>query len=198
MSLVASSPFRLALITAPAIEPLTLEETRAHLRIDDTDSDDVLTNLISTSRQMVEETTRRALMTQTWRLTLDAFAGEIPLPKPPLQSVTSITYTDPDAAEQTVSTALYDVDIVAQPGRVLLGYGDSWPSDVRDHPGAVKVLYVAGYGSARAAVPWPVRQAMLLYIGHLFENREATTPISINDLPMGVGSLLMPYRIFGF
>lgn len=63
------------------------------------------------------------------------------------------------------------VDAASEPGRVWLNYGKTWPT-VSLRPGpAITVRYVAGYGAA-VDVPMQYKQAMLLMIGHFYENRE--------------------------
>lgn len=81
---------RLKLITAPTVEPVTLAGVKNHLRIDSEDENALITALITTARQLAERDTKRAFITQTWRLYLDESPAEIYLPKPPLQSVESI------------------------------------------------------------------------------------------------------------
>lgn len=192
----------LKLITAPATEPVTASEAKSHLRVDTTADDTLIGTLITAARQHVENHLRRALITQTWELVMDAFpAGDvIRLPRPPLVSVTSIKYTDVAGSESTFSSAAYVVDTDSTKGRVVLKSGESWPSDTLAAANGVRVRYVAGYGSA-AAVPNPIRQAILLLIGTLYENRESVLVaqgVTVAQLPFGVEALLMPYRIFGW
>lgn len=61
------------LITAPAIEPVTLTQAKAHLRVDFADDDTLITTLIIVARQAVEEFLGRALITQTWQVFYDKF-----------------------------------------------------------------------------------------------------------------------------
>ena len=62
--------------------------------------------------------------------------------------------------------------------------------------GATIVRYRAGY--ADGAVPAPIRHAILLMVGHLYENRMAVTVATgMTALPMGVDALLSPYRVWG-
>ncbi len=60
------------LLTGPAIEPLSLVEAKAFLRVATSDDDDVIAALIADARFHVEAQTRRALITQNWRMALDA------------------------------------------------------------------------------------------------------------------------------
>jgi uncharacterized phiE125 gp8 family phage protein len=62
--------------------------------------------------------------------------------------------------------------------------------------GGVAVEYTAGYGDTAADVPAPLRQAMLLMIGHWYEHREAVITGSISTgLPLAARALLAPYRV---
>ena len=61
------------LVTAPTEEPVSLAEAKLHLRVDDNADDALIAALITAARQHAENDTRRALVTQTWRLALDQF-----------------------------------------------------------------------------------------------------------------------------
>jgi uncharacterized phiE125 gp8 family phage protein len=60
----------------------------------------------------------------------------------------------------------------------------------------VTVRFVAGYGANPGDVPEPLRQAMLLLIGHYYENREAVAAGTLTELPFAVASLVFPFRVF--
>lgn len=192
----------LKLITAPAAEPVSTSEAKSHLRVDTTADDTYIGTLITVARQNVESHLRRSLINQTWEVVLDAFpAGVIRLPKPPLASVTSIKYTDDEGNESTYSSANYVVDTDTEPGRVVLKSGQTWPAVTLAAANGVRVRYVAGYGAAGSNVPQAIRQAILLVIGSLYENREdvlVAQGVSIGVLPFGVVALLAPYRIYGW
>lgn len=192
----------LKLITAPAAEPVSASEAKSHLRVDTTADDTYIGTLITVARQNVESHLRRSLINQTWEVVLDAFpAGVIRLPKPPLASVTSIKYTDDEGNESTYSSANYVVDTDTEPGRVVLKSGQTWPAVTLAAANGVRVRYVAGYGAAGSNVPQAIRQAILLVIGSLYENREdvlVAQGVSIGVLPFGVVALLAPYRIYGW
>jgi len=194
-----------ALITAAPTTAVSLTETKRHLRIEltDTNDDTYLTRLIKVAEAQAEGFTRRVLVQQTWDEWFDGFpAGNFfELSKAPLLSVTSVSYTDyaESSTSMTVSTD-YIVDSDSEPGRIVLAYGKSWPSYTPSAKNPVKVRYVAGYeaesGDYRVNIPETIRQAILLMVGHLYNNREATIPgISLVETPMGFESLLWPYRI---
>lgn len=183
---------RLDLITAPADEPVSLTEAKAHLRVDVSDDDALITSLIAAAREEVESRAGRSLRTQTWDLKIDQFPSAnqpIVLPLPPLQSVTSVTYVDADGATQTWDAGNYSVDAPGGPratrGMVIPGYGISYPT-TRSQLNAVTVRFVAGYADDEA--PEPLRNAMLLIVGNRYENRESAIEAE------GVTQLINPYR----
>ena len=189
----------LAVGTAPGTVPLSLTETKLHLRVDGTADDSLITALIAAARDYTETTTNRSLINQTFYYYLhDWPAGNhIKLPRPPLVSVTSVAYTDDDGSTTTWGTANYYVDTTNTPGLVVLNEDYDWPDDDLRATNAIKVTYVAGYGTAGTLVPQAIRQAMLMAIGHWYENREyaVTTGAVPKALPLAVDALLATYRI---
>jgi len=61
------------LLSAPAVEPVTLDEARSFLRVEHNADDEVIAALTAGSRIHVEAQTRRALITQSWRITADSW-----------------------------------------------------------------------------------------------------------------------------
>lgn len=185
--------------SAPATEPITLAQAKAQCRVDISDDDDLFNDLIIPSaRQYIEEATRRAFITQTWRLSLECWPDRnyIQLPKPPLVSVTSVTYTDNAGSATVLSSALYGVDTDSEPGRVVLNYGEVWPSATLRTMNPIQIIYVAGYGAA-SAVPARFKQAILLLVGHWYENREAIVLGTISkEIELAVNSLIWVDRVF--
>ena len=191
----------LVLVTGPATEPVSKAEAKLHLRVDGTDDDDHIDALIVSARMHVEAILRRALITQTWKLVLDSWPTEIvKFAKPPLASVVSVTYLDEAGESQTFAAGNYIVDTASEPGRLILAKNASWPSEELYPLGAVRIEYTAGYGDAED-VPQAYKQAMLLLIGHFYENREAVVAAqgaNIQELPMAVMALLFPTRVLVF
>lgn len=186
----------LVLVTPPESEPVSVPEALTHLRVEGWEDADHVAALIATARQYVEDYTWRALVTQTWELALDEFPeGAIELAKGRLASVTSVRYVDTAGVEQTLAPAGYQVDDVREPGRVLPSPGTSWPSTQAGRVNAVRVRFVAGYGVA-AAVPAPIKAALLLIVGHLYEHRELEIVGTITtSLKFSIEALLDPYRL---
>jgi len=175
----------LKLITAPEAEPVSLETAKLHLRVDYATDDALIASYLKTAREQGEGLARRSFVTETWELVLDAFPseGRIKLPRPPLQSVTSVKYLDENAVEYTWTD--YVVDARSDPGVIVF---NSTPSVALLESGAVAIRFVAGYGTA-AAVPATFVQAILLTVAYWYENREA-----IGDVPSHAAQLFVSDR----
>ncbi len=197
MSNLVEVPLRLSLVSGPSVEPISRTEAESHLRLVSNEEAGTLTRLIQVGREWLETGTRRALISQQWDLFLDQFpasAQAIELPKPPLISVDSITYIDADGATQTFAAADYEVDTATEPGRVRPVPDKVWPIAQDDRLNAVTVRFTAGYGTDADDVPAGIRQGLLLVVEHLFENRGATAPALIREVPMGLKHLIQQYR----
>ena len=189
------------LLTPPATEPISLEDAKRHLRIEDSVSEDdaLVTVLIEAVRLWAETFTGRAFITQVWERKLDGFCGRIELPKPPVTAVTAIEYVDTDGVTQTLDPSLYRVSLPtgpwAQPACIEPAYGQTWPS-TRSVSDAVTVRYTCGYGTSED-VPGNIIAAMKLRLGTLYEQREGVIVGSIaTPLPQGDEYLLWPFKVF--
>lgn len=192
----------LTLVAAPvAGDALSLEDAKHHLRVTWDDENARIEALIQAATAYLDGRDGilgRALMTQTWEYTVDAFpvCDAIELPLPPVQSITSITYRDVNGNPATFSASDYSLSDDKQwRPRILLAAGASWPG-TDGEPEAVTIRAVHGYGDALESVPMPIRQAMLLLIGHWYVSREAVN-IS-TELPLSAEALLAPYMLTTF
>ena len=181
------------LLTGPAAEPLTLAEAKAWLRLDTTDEDDLVTALIVSARLMVEAATRRALITQTWRLVYDAWpALPLRLRPAPVQSVAAIRTYDITNISSPVAPAGYWID--ASPNAARLIFITPPPPPGRVLAG-IEIDVTAGYGAAASAVPEPLRQAARMLVAHWFEARGDTGAApALEHLPAPVAALIAPFR----
>jgi uncharacterized phiE125 gp8 family phage protein len=181
----------------PTEEPVSLEEAKAHLRVDGSEEDALIARLIRMARESCEMKARRAFISRTVDLHLTEWplSEQIEFADPPLQTVTSISYTDDAGVTATVPATDYVIYSAVEPGLLVLKGTATWPS-VNLMPGpSIVVRYVAGYASA-AAVPAIYKQAILLTIVHLYENREAVVVGTITTvLPQAAESLLMIDRV---
>jgi len=195
----------LSIVTQPAVEPLSLAEAKAHLRVDHNDEDELIQIYIRAAREYLEGPygfLGRCLVTQTWRLTLDEFpTAEIKIPLPPLQDVVKVAYDDSLGNEITINPDDYYVDSSSQPGWVVPV--SSWPTPL-DAVNAVRIDFITGYpadtGSSppdlTANIPFNIKAGMLLMIGNMYENREDDIVGTITaKLPHGAEFLFRPHRM---
>lgn len=178
---------QLTMQTAPAEEPVTVAEAKSHLRITGSDEDTIIGYYISRARQIAEQETWRTFISTTYDGYLAAWPGDgqIELPRPPIQSITSIKYTDTDGTQNTLSTDVYQLVSAGGYGTIGLKYNQDWPGDSL-YPGLpIVVRYVAGYGDA-ADVPQRFKAHVLLWTGVFYERREGVEYIqggSLAEIP---------------
>jgi uncharacterized phiE125 gp8 family phage protein len=209
--------YNIRVVIPPAVEPITLEMARLQLQLIPYGSpathplDDWLEQIgIPVARAMCEDYTGRALATQTIEMSINGFPGQcaghwyddggLPLPMSPVQNVDAVIYTDGDGLEQTMDASGYIVDSFATPGAIYAAYGTTWPT-AQLMRGAVRVRYRAGYSvggespSDEFPLPPALKGAMLMTLGHLNANREATSPVTIAEVPMGAAAMMDPWKI---
>ena len=162
----------LQLTAPPVIEPVSLDEAKAHLKVDTTDEDALIARAIAGARARAEWHTGRAFVTQGWMLWLDCWpcTGAVEIPLPPLQAVTSITVYATDGTPTVLDPSTYQVDIASSPGRVLLSGCSVAPMDLRTM-NALAIAFTAGYGDDADDVPTQIREAILDYVADLYANR---------------------------
>lgn len=195
-----------------AAEPISVEEARTHLRIvaegspPSSDDDEWLETIgIPAARDWCEHYLGRSIAQQTIELSADSFSGDpIPLTFGPAASITSIIYTDADDVSQQMDSADYFLDDYVNPPLIRLTPDAVWPTS-SGNSNSVKIRYAAGYslaGDSPQTNPLPagIRAALLLTLGHLFENRENSVAASsavgsIELIPQGAASLLERYRL---
>lgn len=181
------------LLVTPAVEePVTVAEAKDNSSVaaSITAHDSKFARWIAAARRIIEERSNRQLVTATWRLTLDRFppAGEpILLPRPPLQSVSSLKYYDSAGVQQTWNAASYTVSAAREPGRISPAYENTWPV-ARMQPDAIEVNFVAGYG-AQADVPEDFKTCILMITDDWFNHRSGE-----GDVGPWINSLIEQFR----
>jgi uncharacterized phiE125 gp8 family phage protein len=177
------------IVVPPEAEPVTVEELREQLRVDDDHEDALLAAKITAARRHVENLTGLAIAPATYEVTFDRFpSGELKMPKAPLISVAAVQFVDLTGAELTVDPASYAVDTASPDGWIVPVTGFSWPRTMATI-GAVRIRFVAGFEN----VPETLREAILQLAAWWYEHREAATldgtprpvPFSVEELVAG-------------
>lgn len=189
--------------TAPAVEPVTLAEAKAHLRVDTSDDDAYIGTLITAAREWCEQYLDRTLVHTQWVMRFDKFPDSgiepVELPRPPMvasgtATAVTVTFTQEAGPTSTYSTAEYRVDRNATPGAILPIYGSTWTPHRQDD-NAISVTWWAGYGASGTSVPAAIRHAILMLVGHWYEIRGAVLTGTISkEIEYGVQSLLDSQR----
>ncbi|WP_411679852.1 head-tail connector protein [Clostridium thailandense] len=163
----------LKVVTPPAVEPITLDEAKQHLRIVGNDDDIILFSMIRQAREFCEDFQNRKYITQTLELVLDDF------PKynyisfencSPVQSVESIKYYDTNGKELIFDKSNYIVDTDSFVNRIVLGYCKLWPIITLQTVNAVRIRFTAGFGDKPESVPETVKWAMILHMRLLYDD----------------------------
>lgn len=186
---------RLKLITAPTNLPVTLTEAKNHLRVSGDLDDTYITSLIEAAAGFVDGIYGMGfcLMPQTWEMALDRFNSEVKIPIYPVSSVASVAYVDSEGAEQTVASSVYQLNNYGSSPNITLKYNQNWPTS-RNIADAVKIRFIAGFES----LPEDLKHAVLLLVGHWYENREAATSSgTFSETPFAVKAILNKYAVAG-
>jgi len=214
-------PLRIELVTPPAITLLLSSEVKAQLNIADDviDDDALILGYIISGIETCEKFTGRSLINRTYNLFLDNWPSDrskepwwdgvregsiseltrtkkwIELPRPPLQSITSITSYDDSDVATVWAASNYFVDTASAPGRVVLRTGASIPTITRVANG-LQIQFVSGYGESQNDVPEDLRLGIMQIVAYLYEHRgECTESEAVNG--SGASSRWQMYRMLG-
>lgn len=189
--------FAPVLLLAPAEHPVTLMEAKAHLRVEHSEEDLLITNLISAATSHLDGwtgTLGRCLVTQTWRQDYIGFCSKLRLPLHPVASVVSVNYIDSLGANQSLPNTEWQLLADNLGPYVALNAGKAWPVT-----GAAALVASVTYaaGGSPSAIPSAIKQAILLIIGDWYRHRE-TVAVGVATERLGlsatVSALLAPFR----
>lgn len=179
-------------VITPPTQVITTADMRLHLRLaaGDTTEDPLLVSYLAAAVAFAQHYTGRSIGSQTLELALDAFpTSAVELLRGPVTAISSIKYINTAGTQTTLSNALYTLDDYGLQAWAVQKYNTAWP-DTEASANSVKIQYVAG------DVPDVVKSALLLMVGHLYENREASAQIDLKELPLGIKALLDTVRIW--
>jgi uncharacterized phiE125 gp8 family phage protein len=179
------------LTTPPLIEPVTLAEAKAHLRIGHADEDDAITRLIVSARRHLEQQTGLCFITQGWSCFRDHWpeAGDVKLPVAPVLSVADVKVYGEDDVAAVIDPAHYFLDSVSRPARLVLRSARIWPPPGREANG-IEIAVTAGFGAATTAVPQALREALLQLVAHWYGHRGDESV----RLPLQIEAIIAQFR----
>ncbi|MGB4107768.1 MAG: head-tail connector protein [Alphaproteobacteria bacterium] len=206
----------LNLVTAPASEPISLEEAKSHLHIDSNSEDTYIATLIAAARAFAEKYTGRAFVSRALRYEVKEFPtrrdycdpAALYLPIAPVISVESIRYINTDGDEITLDEETYSLIQDDEDPYIVPAHEVEWPTDLRDQVNAVKIEFKAGYSynedssppeEVTANVPPDIKTALKLLLTDWHNNRANVVVGTITaTLPIAVTAMLWNYKRKGF
>lgn len=203
------------LTSAPAAEPVSVDEMRAQLLIDGTADDALLAGYITEARQEIEDTFSIAMVEQSWRIVLDNWpngSGQwwdgtregavseiyangatawVEAPRWPLVTIDAVSVFSESGVETAVTVAdTFDVDVYRQPGRMALKRGQTWPIAMRA-VNAIQIDYTAGF----ASVPAPIKRAIKAMVAHMYSHRGDGCTATDAMTDSGAAAIMAKYKV---
>ena len=186
----------LELLEAPATTPVTLTEVKDQLRVEHTDDDTLINRLISVAVAYtdVQGALGHAMITQKWGQWVDSTPPQtVKLLLGPLIAVTAVKYYDANGTLQTDTLSNYEIFGTEFSSTIGPKEGFAWPV-TQDRPDAIRIEYTIGYGSATTDIPETLRHALMMLIGHWYDNRETTMMDELSNVPYGFDALMDMHR----
>jgi uncharacterized phiE125 gp8 family phage protein len=179
-------------LTPPVVEPLTLAEIRAHLRLDSEEEDVLLLALATVAREHLERETGLVLAARDFRLCCDDWPedGILTIARGPVRAVASVTVYDSEGEPQVVDLDRHLLDGQARPARLWLR---ETPVPGRAMNG-IEVEFSAGFGESGADVPETLKRAMLLHVAAMYACRGVVAADAQPAVvPPGYDRLIAPF-----
>lgn len=177
-------------VEGPAVEPISLSDMKAYLRLEDGGQDDLVLGLIKAARLMVEAASRRLLVEQRWRIVMDRWpkGGTVLLPLSPVLAVDGVRILDAAGAATDLPPGSIEWDAASDPPCLTVS-GAPEPGKARH---GIEIALRAGYGASPEAVPETLRLAIRILVAHWFGSRDdiAGEPA----LPPDAAVLMAPFR----
>lgn len=175
----------------PQVEPLTLEQVKLHLKVEEDADDTLIENLIVAVREKTENYLNRKLVSQTIHQYFDSFDSFLKLSVAPVIEVLNIEYATETEDNKVLTADQFQLDDILEPCKIYPSAGGSFPEIKAGVINPIRVAYNAGYGTTADAIPKSIQLGMLLMCGDFYENRND----SVRTLPQASKNILFHYRV---
>jgi uncharacterized phiE125 gp8 family phage protein len=197
----------LRLVERDEASPLSLEEIKAQLRVDDSASDGLLATYLAAAIDLVERETTQALQANVYEWRLDGWpcgTRTLQLPIAPVRDILTVTYIDAAGDEQSVDTVNWDWERSDTGADLWFSADFSFPTIGRER-GGLRIGFEAGYDASEGTgssgdpdllLPSLAKPCLLLIIAHWFQNREDASDAALVEVPLGSKRLIQRLRIY--
>jgi uncharacterized phiE125 gp8 family phage protein len=150
----------LVLTNGPSLEPVSLDEAKAHLRVDHLDEDVLIASLVTAARVHLETMLGLSFITQHWNVVLDKWPDALAMALPlfPVQAITGLSLYDSDDVASLIDPSYYSLDAISDPPRLIWRGSSPRPVPGRAFNG-IEISLSAGFGVAAHDVPQPLERS---------------------------------------
>lgn len=210
----ADRAYTYKVITPPAITPISVDEVKSFAKISTSADNDLISVLISSAVEYAEQLTKRDFITRTYRTFRDHFPEPylgfcdmhphraFKIRKSPLQEILQITYIDQSNNTVVVDPSIYYYTEEDDYSSLINNPGKSWPGDSLERLQAIQIDFNSGYGDTGDSVPATLRNALLMHVTFLYENRgdceeicSGSAKCGPSSTPSSSKSIYLQYRI---
>ena len=176
--------------TAPTFDPVSIEQLKWNLHIDQDDhyQDEYLLDIIRSTVEAIQLSIGRQIAQATYTGYLDDFADDIVITLGPVDSIVSIKYYNSSNELTTLDSSNYLLDNSELTARVRFL---ETPSVYGDRLNAVEIEFTNGWEDA-ASVPRDIKDAIILLASERYLNPENP---GISTQQSAAERLLRNYRV---
>ena len=178
----------------PALDYLSLSEAKAYLRVDHSDEDALIEDLIQVASDYVATASNTSWKGRTAYGYLEDWVNA-DFPVGPVNSVTSVEYKASGDTYTTLSTSNYFVRLLPHPARIAF---QNYPSLEPDAYDRIRISFTYGYSGEDVSphpTPYQYKQAMRMLVSHWYDFRGVVVDtMRVQHIPTNVESLISTFR----
>lgn len=159
----------LTILSPPAMEPISLSDAKAHLRVTHTAEDALITALITAARARIEAELGLAMIATGLRQIDTTSSDGVVLQRGPVTALTAAARDDGAGGWTTLDISTLTTAFDGRPSTVAL-------KSPLLAPVRLRLDYSAGFGATAADVPPSLLQAILALVADAYAARDAEAP----------------------